>query len=545
MVDLRKTWDAIVVGSGAAGGWAAKELAEGGLEVLILEAGPRLDPARDFLTHRWPYQMPFRGFDRPGDRQKFYPNQWTADEYSRHLYIEDRDHPYTTAPGMPYQWVRSRFVGGKLLHWGRNARRLTDLDFRAADHDGYGENWPITSAELAPYYDKVERFVGVSAFPLNCGERIVERVAPGLGIGMRVAPKRSAQRARAIGGRAACHYCGSCGRGCDAGAFWDSISDVLPAALQTGRTSLQTGAVAREVLVDAGGRPRGVAFLDRVTKKSYEAKGRVIVLGASALESTRILLNSRSRRWPAGLGNSSGVLGHYLMDNWGGPGISGLLPQLRDRPVVNEDGKSGGIDIVPYRNITARHPRFIRSYTHEGGSGARLFPGFARSMTGYGSQFKKSVRSWYTTPVSFNTRAEMLARRENFVEIDKSVADAWGIPVLKMHCRFSDNEREMARDAVANLKALFDALGAEHARVSTELMPPGSMIHDMGTARMGDDPKRSVLNKHNQAHDAPNLFVVDGASFVTSGGYGPTLTIAALAARAAEYIVSQGRRGEL
>jgi choline dehydrogenase-like flavoprotein len=561
MVDLKKTYDVIVVGSGAAGGVAAKELTEGGAQVLLLEAGPSLNPAKDYLTHRWPYEMPFRGFDKPGDRQKFYPKQWTADEYSRGLYIEDPKHPYTTPPGKPYTWVRSRFVGGKMLHWGRNARRLSDYDFKAADRDGYGENWPITYADLAPFYDKVENFVGVAGtieniphlpdgkylppFPLNCGERMVQKVAPALGLGMRVIPKRAAQRSVSIHGLAACHYCGHCGRGCDIGAFWNSISDTLPAAMKTGRLALQSNAVVRHVTVDVTGKPTGVLFIDRLTKKNYEAKARVIVVGASALESTRIMLNSVSRLWPNGIANSSGVLGHYLMDNFGGPGISGLLPQLRDRRPVNEDGKSSGVDIVAYRNITSRHPKFIRSYTHEGGSGARLFPGYARSLVGYGSEFKKSVRSWYTAPIGFNTRAEVLARYENYIEIDKNVVDAWGVPVLKIHCQFGDNEREMAKDAVENLRALFHALRAEHVRVTTEIQAPGSMIHDMGTARMGNDPKKSVLNKFNQAHDVKNLFVVDGAAFVTSGGYGPTLTIGALAARASDYIVNQMKRGDL
>jgi len=560
-VDLTKTYDAIVVGSGAAGGWAAKVLTEGGLEVLLLEAGPQLNPARDFLSHRWPYQMPYRGFGRPGDRERFYPNQWTADEYTRQLYIEDPDHPYTTPPDVPFRWVRSRFVGGKLLHWGRNARRLSDFDFRAADRDGYGENWPITYAEMAPYYDKVESFVGVAAsveniphlpdgkylppFPLNCGERLVQKAAPTLGLGMRVIPKRAAQRTRSIHGLAACHYCGHCGRGCDAGAFWDSISDVLPSALQTGKLALRPDSVVREVAAGADGQPRGIVFVDRLTRQHYEARGKIIVLGASALESTRILLNSTSRRWPDGLANSSGVLGRYLMDNWGGPGISGLLPQLRDRAVINEDGKSSGVDIVAYRNISSRQPDFLRSYTHEGGSGARMFPSAARAMTGYGNRFKRSVRSWYTTNLGFNTRAEMLARRDNYVEIDRNTVDAWGIPVLRIRARFSDNEFAMARDAVENLQALFRALGAEHVRVTTELQAPGSMIHEMGTARMGADPNKSVLNKFNQAHDCKNLFVVDGSSFVTSGGYGPTLTIATLAARAADYILTQRKRGDL
>ena len=243
------------------------------------------------------------------------------------------------------------------------------------------------------------------------------------------------------------------------------------------------------------------------------------------------MLNSVSRFWPNGIGNSSGVLGHYLMDNIVGPNVSGLLPQLRDGEVVNEDGKASGIDIVAYRNIDSRHPRFLRSYVHEGSSGARLFPAYARTMTGYGAGIKKTVRSYYTSPVGFNTRGEMLARWENYVDIDKDVVDAWGIPVLKIHCRWSDNEIEMARDARENLVALFHALGAEQVRVSRDLANPGAAIHDMGTARMGNDPKKSVLNQYNQAHDAKNLFVVDGASFVTSGGYGPTLTIGALAAR--------------
>ena len=257
------------------------------------------------------------------------------------------------------------------------------------------------------------------------------------------------------------------------------------------------------------------------------------------------MLNSVSRFWPNGIANSSGVLGHYLMDNFGGPGIRGFLPQLKDREPVNEDGKASGVGIVPYRNINSRHPKFIRSYTHEGGSGTRMSAGYAKSMVGYDNQFKKTVRSYYTAPIRFNTRGEVLARWENYCEIDKNVVDAWGIPVLQLRCELGDNEREMAKDAAENLKALFDALGAEHVRVTTHLLPPVAMIHDMGTARMGSDPKKSVLNKFSQAHDVKNLFVVDGASFVTSGGYGPTLTIGALAARASDYIVTELKRGEL
>ena len=307
---------------------------------------------------------------------------------------------------------------------------------------------------------------------------------------MRVIPKRAAMRSRSINGLAACHYCGHCGRGCDIGAFWNSISDTIPAAAATGRLTLRPDAVVREIVVDNNGKPSGVSFIDRLSKNDYQAKGRVIVLGASALESTRIMLNSVSRHWPDGIANSSGVLGHYLMDNIGGPNVSGLLPQLRDREVVNEDGKASGVDIVPYRNIDSRHPKFIRSYVHEGGSGARAFPSFAKSMSGYGQKFKRTVRSYYTSPIAFGTRGEMLARFENYVEIDKDVTDSWGIPVLKFNCRMSDNEREMAKDAIQNLKALMEALGAENVKVRSRLMPPGFAVHGMGTARMGADPKK-------------------------------------------------------
>ncbi len=558
-MNLKKTYDAIVVGTGAAGGWAAKELSEKGMEILVLEAGPKLDMAKDLSTHVWPYETKYRGFDRPGERERTYPKQWTAGEYSKIFYVKDAEHPYTTAKGKPFRWVRKRAVGGKILHWGREVRRLSDIDFRAADHDGYGENWPIRYAEMAPYYDKVESFVGVASekvnlphwpdgkfippMALNCGEKIIQKIAPK--VGMRVANKRAAMRTKSIHGLGQCHYCGGCGRGCAVGGHWNSISDTLPAAMKTGRMTLRTNSVVREVLVDENGKARGVAFVDRLTKKDYEVRSRAVVLGASGLESPRIMLNSISRIWPNGIANSNGVLGHYLMDNFGGPRVSAFLPELVGGEVVNADGKSAGIDIIPYRNITDRHPKFIRSYVHEGGSGPRMSPGYAQRLSGFGPGFKSRVRRNYPATITFNTRAEMLARWENFVEIDKNVKDAWGIPVPRIHCQFSDNEREMAKDALENLKELFHAARAEIYFERGTMRAPGSMIHEMGACRMGEDSRKSVLNKFNQTHDVPNLFVVDGSSFVTSGGYGPTLTIGALSARACDYLVEEYKRGNL
>ena len=445
------------------------------------------------------------------------------------FYIKDAEHPYTTAKGKPFVWVRKRAVGGKILHWGRHARRLSDLDFRAADHNGYGENWPIRYAELAPYYDKVESFVGVNGWieniphlpdgkylppmPLNCEEKIIQKVASK--VGMRVIPKRGAQRTRSIHGLGQCHYCGGCGRGCAVGGHWNSISDTLPAAMKTGRMTLRPNSVVREGLVDENGKARGVAFVDRLTKKDFEVRGRVVVLGASALESTRIMLNSVSRFWPTGIANSSGVLGHYLMDNFGGPAISAFLPELVGAEVTNDDGKASGVTIVPYRNITKRHPKLIRSNAHFGSSGAGRFPGIARSLPGFGTEFKKQVRRHYPAPISFVMMGEMLARWENYGEIDKNVRDAWGIPALKIHCQQSDNEHEMAKDTMETLKALFYAARAEIVSIGvfgktgddgkSKLSAPGAIIHEEGTCRMGEDPQKSVLNKFNQTQNVPNL----------------------------------------
>ncbi|HJZ69539.1 MAG TPA: GMC oxidoreductase, partial [Blastocatellia bacterium] len=283
----------------------------------------------------------------------------------------------------------------------------------------------------------------------------------------------------------------------------------------------------------------------------YEALGKVIVLGASTLESTRILLNSKSRQHPNGLGNSSGVLGHYLMDHFGGIGASGYFNVLAGRDPVNEDGKTSGLLVPRFRNISkeTKQQRFIRGYGFECGSGSRMYPAFAKSPSltpGFGSEFKKRVRHYYSTPVSMTTRAEMLARRENYAEIDPDgVVDAWGIPVLKMHVQYSDNEREMARDAAQTSEEILRAAGAEVVSTGGRITAPGRIIHELGTARMGNDPKTSLLNKFNQSWDVKNLFVVDGAAFVTSANQNPTLTILALTMRACDYLADEHKKGNL
>ena len=566
----KKIYDAVIIGSGASGGMAAKQLTEHGLQVLVLEAGPPFIPERDMNSHQWPYQSMYRGFGPPGWKDRDQWMQDTASEFSRHFYVKDTEHPYTTDPGKPFMWVRARIVGGKTLHWGRFSWRLSDLDFKAASHDGFGTDWPISYAEIAPYYDKAEEFIGVSGnldhlphlpdgkfmppMPLTCGEQILRKGAEKTGrrgISSRVAmltapPKPWMKR------RAKCHYCGNCGDGCDVGAMFNSLVSTLPIAQATGRMTLRPNSVVRQLIIDTNtGKAKGVAFVDRVTHQELEAFGKVIIVAASTLESTRILLNSKSRQHPNGLGNSSGVLGRYLVDHWGGIGAGGFFNALAGRDPINEDGKASGLYIPRFRNINkdTRQARFIRGYGFECGAATYMYPGVAKDpwhAPGFGSEFKKRVRHYYTAPIWMTTRAEMLSRFENFVEIDPNgVVDAWGIPVLKVHIQHSDNEREMAKDAAETSQEILKAAGVEVTWKGGNLTAPGRIIHELCTARMGSDPKTSVLNKFNQCWDAKNVFVTDGAAFVSSACQNPTLTILALTMRACDYVVDEYKRNNL
>ncbi len=564
----QKVYDAVIIGSGAAGGMAAKELTEKGLEVLVLEAGPPVDPARDFSMHTWPYEAMYRGFGPPGWKQKEQWMQDTAGDFSRHFYIKDSENPYTTDPGKPFLWVRARVVGGKTLHWGRLSWRLSDLDFKAASHDGFDVDWPISYADISPYYDRAEEFIGVSGnkdglehlpdgnflppMKLTCGEEMLKRGSEKTGrpaIVMRTAMLTGVKPH--MKGRNACHYCGHCGEGCDVGAMFNSIASTLPVAAATGRMTLRPNSVVREILMDKNtGKAKGVAFVDRVTYQEQEAFGKVVMVAASTLESTRLLLNSKSPQHPNGLGNSSGVLGHYLVDHFGGIGASGFYPVLlgKNPDPGMLDGKASGLFIPRFQNLNqkTKEPNFLRGYGFECSSSMGRFPGHSRGISGFGADFKEKVRRYATAPVGMTTRASTLSRFENFVEIDPGgVVDAWGVPVLRVHMQFSDNERQMAKHAAETSEEILRASGAEVVSTGGTMTVPGLIIHELGTARMGSDPKKSVLNKWNQVHDVKNVFVTDGASFVNSANQNPTLTILAMTMRSCDYINDEMKRGNL
>jgi choline dehydrogenase-like flavoprotein len=566
---MAKTYDAVIIGSGASGGMAAKVLTEHNMEVLVLEAGPPVDPARDFNSHQWPYEMMYRGFGPPGWRVREQGMQDTANYFSRHFYVKDTEHPYTTDPGKPFLWVRARIVGGKTLHWGRLSWRFSDLDFKAATNDGFDVDWPVSYADIAPYYDKAEDFVGVSGnrdgleylpdgnflppMNLTCGEQLLKKGSLKTGrpaIVSRVAMLTGLKpHMTKYGKRALCHYCGHCGDGCDVGAMFNSVVATLPVAAATGKMTLRPNSVVRHIVLDNNtGKAKGVAFVDRLTFEEQEVQAKVIVVAASTLESTRILLNSKSRQYPNGLGNSSGVLGHYLVDHFGGIGASGQFQVLASRDPVNEDGKASGLFIPRFRNINkeSKQSSFIRGYGFECGAGTGMYPGMARGLPGFGSDFKRQVRKYYTTPVAMTTRANMLSRFENFAEIDPDgVVDAWGVPVLRIHIQHSDNERAMARDAAQCSEEILRAAGAEVDSTGGQMTAPGRIIHELGTARMGNDPKTSVLNKFNQMHDVKNVFVTDGAAFVGAANQNPTLTILALTMRACDYLTDELKRGNV
>ena len=567
------SYDAIVVGSGISGGWAAKELTEHGLRTLVLEAGRPIDPATDYTMSIQPWQLKYHGRrDRDLLDRKHSVQQrcYACDAWSEQFFVDDSENPYTTPDGQPFDWIRGRQVGGRSIMWGRQVYRWSDLDFEANAKDGFGTDWPIRYADIAPWYDYVERYIGISGNAENLPQLPDGRFLPGMPLNVAeqyvrdrlLARYPSRERVVTIGrcailtenhrgraailtqdhrGRAACGYCGQCERGCSTFSYFNSVHVTLPAAQATGKLTLRPFSVVHSIMYDPRtGKASGVRVIDANTNEVIEFRARLVFLNASALESTRILLNSTSERWPNGLANSSGVLGKYLMDHWMGAGADGTVPGFENK--TTSGSRPNGVYLPRFRNVTTSQPGFLRGYAYQGGGGRG---GWGRGVPGFGRQLKEALRTpgpWNFDLYGFG---ECLPRETNFIELDPAVKDKWGIPALRIHCKWSDNERAAARDASQQAAEMLEAAGLRDINPYVNDNAPGLTIHEMGTARMGKDPHTSVLNGFNQAWDVPNLFCTDGACMASTANQNPSITYMALTARAVDHAVSLMRRREI
>ncbi|MGB2625719.1 MAG: GMC family oxidoreductase [Candidatus Acidiferrum sp.] len=559
-----KKYDVCVIGSGAGGGMAAKILTEGGQSVVLLEAGPQLYPDKDFKMLMWPYELPHRGAGVGGRASKDF-GEFLAPNGAWQIEGE----PYVSAPGSNFQWFRSRIVGGRTNHWGRIALRFAPIDFKSKTRDGVGDDWPITYEDVAPYYDKVEGYIGVFGTRENipsapdgvflppprprCNEVLIKKACDKLNI--TCIPSRLAILTKPLNGRAPCHYCGQCGRGCITASNFSSSQVLLPPAIKTGNLTLITGAMAREILVGLDGRATGVSYIDKATKSEQRVLARAVVVAASACESARLLLNSKSKLFPDGLANSSGTVGRYLMDSVGSSGW-GYVPKMEQMPPHNHDGTGGMHMYIPWWKYDRKND-FPRGYHIEIGGGrdmpgVGMFDDVCDEFEGYGIDLKRTCRKRYGTAIGFAGRGEMVPNPDTFCEIDPTIVDKFGIPVLKFHFKWTDYELRQAKDMQETFKSIIEAMGGEY-RTKTPIDGPnafgieegGKIIHEVGTVRMGSDPKTSVLNGYCQAHDVKNLFVTDGAPLVTNPDKNPTLTIMALSWRASDYLLEQARNGSI
>ena len=563
-------YDAVIVGSGAGGGMAAYVLAHAGLKVLMLEAGPFFDPAKNSAQLKFPWESPRRGASTNtrnfGDFDAAFGG-WSLD-----------GEPYTTKNGTDFQWFRSRMLGGRTNHWGRISLRMGPYDFQPKD--GLTTAWPITYDDVKPFYDKVDRLIGIfgtveglenepdgiflppPAPRLN--ELYIKKGAKKAGV--TTIASRGSILTQALPNnkdRGACFYCGQCNRSCKVYGDFSSSSCLVIPAIKTGNLTVIANAMAREVLTDDKGLATGISYINKDDMQEYQVKGKIVILGASACESARLLLNSKSSAHPGGLANSSGVVGKYLHDSTGA-GASGWLPQLMDRKRYNEDGV-GAIHIYSPWWLGNKKLDFPRGYHIEYGGGLHM-PGYGfmdgieaknglvpgrdgkmKDAGGFGADLKNDYRRFYGASFGMAGRGTAIAREDNYCEIDPEVVDKYGIPVLRFHYKWAAEEIKQAKHMQDTFQEIMHEMGAiaeppAGPETMYGLKAPGVIIHEVGTVRMGDDPKKSALNKYNQAHDCNNLFVVDAAPFVQQGDKNATWTILALSMRTAEYILAQRKK---
>ena len=562
-VRQRSNYDVCIVGSGAGGGMAAYVLTRAGANVLMLEAGGPWSNTRDSAMMKMPYDSPRRGAstrDRPFGEFDACIGGW-----------ELEGEPFTKAEGTDFMWWRARMVGGRTNHWGRISLRFGPDDFRARSRDGLGDDWPIAYEDIAPYYDRIDKLIGIFGNNDNlpnhpggyfhpppkprCYELMIKDAADRLNI--TCVAGRLSIITKPHNGRAPCHYCGQCNRGCMTKSNFSSTDVLIAPALATGRLMLVTDAMAREITLDDKGLASGVAYIDKTTGTQKQANARIVVLAASACESARLLLNSKSSQFPNGLANSSGVVGKYLTDTTG-ISVSGFIPKMMNHVTHNEDGAGGAHIYMPWW-IDNRKLDFPRGYHIEVGGGVDNPPGYGvmggiqnyPSGGGYGKKLKDDYRRYYGATVGFAGRGEMIPNDQSYCEIDPVVKDRYGIPVLRFHWKWTDYEHNQVRHMHQTFRELVEEMGGQvfsgMPTVDTGygIAKGGEIIHELGTIRMGNDPSKSALDSNCRAHDVKNLFVTDGGPFVSQADKNPTWTIMALSMRTSEYIAAERKRGAL
>ena len=561
-MQTRPQYDVAIIGSGAGGGMAAYMLTKAGANVVMLEAGPAWYATQDSPMLLWNWQSPRRGAatpTRPFGEYDACDGGWQVE-----------GEPYTTAPGTRFNWWRARMLGGRTNHWGRISLRFGPADFRRKSLDGLGDDWPITYDDIKPYYDEVDKLIGIFGSVENipnepdgifhpppeprCYELLVKQASDQLGI--TCIPARLSIITKQHGDRPACHYCGQCNRGCRTRSNFSSPDVLIAPALRTGRLRLITNAMAREITIDSEGNATGVSYVNKRTNLDEHVRARIVVLAASAFESARLLMNSRSALFPQGLANSSGTLGKYVTDTTG-TDVAGFIPRLMDHVPHNEDGVGGMHVYMPWW-LDNRKLDFPRGYHIEVWGGRRGMPGYGfmgniqrYNGGGYGKQLKQDYRRYWGATIGFSGRGEMIPNEQSFCEIDPQLVDRWGIPVLRFHWAWSDHELNQVKHMQETFRALVAEMGGQvFSEMPTReaeygIAAGGTIIHELGGARMGADARSSVLNAWCQAHDVKNLFVADGAPFVSQADKNPTWTILALAMRTSEYISDQMKRKAL
>ena len=561
-------FDAIVIGSGMSGGIAAKELCERGLKTLVLERGRKLEHGASYTDWMQPWDLPNANLVPEEELARDYAVQgqcYAMNAATKEYWVKDSEHPYSTPEGKPFAWIRGYHLGGRSIMWGRQSYRLSEMDFEANGRDGHGSDWPIRYADLAPWYDHVEKFIGVAGskeglpqlpdgqflpeFGLNDAElmfkKAVESKFPGRKvISGRVANLSQAQPHHEELGRTSCQNRSICERGCSYGAYHSSLSSSLPAAEKTGNLTIVTDAIVHSIIHDPKtGRVTGVRVIDSNTRKGRTYEGRMVFGCASSIATVQILLNSKSEANPRGLANSSDMVGRNLMDHLYGLTTAGLMPRGPD--TTYHGRRPTGIYIPRFRNVTETGEGFIRGYGYQGGVSRMGWRSMALATPGIGEKLKARTRQLAPWIMYISGFGEMLPHADNRVTLHPTRTDKWGIPIVHIDCELRENERKMAAQIQADGRAMIEAAGGYVVAKMDELGPPGLGIHEMGTACMGKDPKKSVLNRYNQAHDVPNLFITDGSAMASSGCQNPSLTYMALSARAAHHAAQFLKEGKI